>query len=105
MILMRIGSWPAFRRLIYFSVTMTLPLIGQARSLREHNVAHWSGHTALAAALAHLGRIIEAQNVVKEVFQHRPDFSLSVMRRSLSLKHEEYLDVYLSGLRLAGLPE
>ena len=76
-----------------------------SRSLREHNVAHWSGHTALAAALAHLGRITEAQNVVKEVLQHRPDLSISVMRRSLSLKHEEYLEVYLSGLRLAGFPE
>ena len=75
------------------------------QALRHASTAHWSGHTALAAALALLGRADEANQVIKDLLQYRPDFSAGLMRRSMSLRRDEYLARYFEGLKLAGLPE
>jgi tetratricopeptide (TPR) repeat protein len=75
------------------------------KAIRQANRAHWSGHTALAAALAQLGRIEEAREVVQDLLQHRPDFTLSLMRRAVSLSDTERLARYSEGLRKAGAPE
>ena len=73
--------------------------------MRLASTAHWSGHTVLAAALGHLGRIEEANTIMMDLLYHRPDFSRDLMRRSISLRRDEFLALYFEGLRLAGLPE
>jgi len=52
-----------------------------------------------------LGRIEEANTIMMDLLYHRPDFSRDLMRRSISLRRDEFLALYFEGLRLAGLPE
>ncbi len=58
----------------------------------------------VAAALAHLGRIKEAKAEIKEVLKRQPNSSLARSRLS-SFRHPWMYDLYLEGLRKAGLPE
>jgi adenylate cyclase len=58
----------------------------------------------LAASLAHLGRIQEAKEIVSDLLRLQPNSSLSRSRRS-AFKHQWMSDLYVEGLRLAGLPE
>jgi adenylate cyclase len=58
----------------------------------------------LAASLAHLGRIAEAQEVVKDLLRSQPNSSLSLSRLN-TFRHSWMTDLYLEGLRNAGLPE
>src|SRR5215217_4415554 len=74
-------------------------------AVRLANTAHWSGHTALAAALGHLGRLDEANTVIMDLLHHRPDFSRYLMRRSISLRRDEFLAIYFEGLRKAVSPK
>jgi adenylate cyclase len=58
----------------------------------------------LSVALAHCGRIEEAHAVVEELLRLAPDSSLSRSRTS-QFRYPWQLDIYIDGLRLAGLPE
>jgi adenylate cyclase len=58
----------------------------------------------LAASLAHLGRITEAQEVVMDLLRSQPNSSLSLSRLN-SFQHTWMKDLYIEGLRKAGLPE
>jgi adenylate cyclase len=58
----------------------------------------------LAVALAHCGRIAEARLVIAEVRRLQPESSLSLSRTS-HFRHSWQMDIYIDGLRLAGLPE
>ena len=58
----------------------------------------------VAAALAHLGRTKEAKAEIAEVLKRQPNSSLARSRLS-SFRHQWMYDLYLEGLRKAGLPE
>jgi TolB-like protein/DNA-binding SARP family transcriptional activator/Tfp pilus assembly protein PilF len=58
----------------------------------------------LAASLAHLGRITEAQEVVMDLLRSQPNSSLSLSRLN-TFQHSWMKDLYIEGLRKAGLPE
>jgi adenylate cyclase len=58
----------------------------------------------LSVALAHCGRIEEAHRVVDELLRLAPDSSLS-RSRTTHFRHPWQMDIYIDGLRLAGLPE
>ena len=58
----------------------------------------------VAAALALLGRIDEAKAEIAEVLKRQPTSSLARSRLS-SFRHPWMYDLYLDGLRKAGLPE
>ena len=58
----------------------------------------------IAAALAHLGRTKEARAEIAEVLKRQPSASLARSRLS-SFRHPWMYDLYLDGLRKAGLPE
>ena len=75
------------------------------QALRQANRAHWSGHTALAAALGYLGRAEEASKIIQDLLHYRPDFSVEMMKEAMSLRREDYLADYFEGLRRAGLPK
>ena len=59
----------------------------------------------LAAPLAHLGRIEEAQTAVEAALAAKPDLSLAYLAKTLPTKQPGGLEPYLDGLRKAGLPE
>jgi adenylate cyclase len=75
------------------------------QSLRQPTAVHFTGHTALAAALGHLGRSEEAQGVLSALHAQWPHFTLALMVRSFSLKHPAYWSRYLEGLNKAGLTD
>jgi adenylate cyclase len=69
------------------------------------NYQYWT--TAhMAVALAYLERPREAEQTVKRLLQQNPDFSIAFAREKLFyLKMPEQIELYLSGLRMAGVPE
>ena len=83
---------------------------------RFEECVHWGGRATaitsrastarrfVVAALAQLGRLDEARGEVAELLEHNPTASLRRARLS-SFRHEWMLELYLDGLRKAGLPE
>jgi adenylate cyclase len=69
-----------------------------------NNTGYWSAAT-LAAAQAQMGRIDEAKETIRLALDWKPDLSLSYLNRTLLVKDKASLEPYLTGLRLAGLPE
>jgi adenylate cyclase len=69
------------------------------------NYQYWT--TAhMAVALAYLGREQEAQQTVKRLLQQSPHFSIAFAREKLFyLKMPEQIELYIEGLRTAGVPE
>jgi len=65
---------------------------------------YW-GPAVLAAAYAHLGQIEKANSAVQEALEAKPDLSISYLKKTLPTRHEDGIEAYLSGLRIAGLPE
>ena len=63
-------------------------------------IPRWMG----AAALGHLGRIDEAQVEIGELLARHPQATLA-RARNASFRHEWMYDLYLDGLRKAGLRE
>ncbi len=88
------------------------------RALRQP-LYQWSRHAVLLSALGHLGRSDEAREILDEVLDRRPDFSLEMVRSThlytdqvkLEFVSEPQMFVdqdqfahYLDGLRKAGVP-
>jgi adenylate cyclase len=71
-------------------------------------LVEWPSHAVslryLAASLAHLGRRDEAQQTVSDLLKVQPNSCLSRSRHS-RFRHQWMYDLYLEGLREAGLPE
>jgi TolB-like protein len=65
----------------------------------------WIERIALPAALALLGRAVEAQKACEELKALRPKLSLEIVRSNEPTAHQRYLDILLDGLRKAGLEE
>jgi adenylate cyclase len=59
----------------------------------------------LAASYAHLGRLDEAQAVIKQSLKLDPKLSVSRLLEIYPIAKFKNLDAYLDGLRQAGLPE
>jgi TolB-like protein/Tfp pilus assembly protein PilF len=66
----------------------------------DANIARWIA----AAALGHLGRLDEAQVEINKILAQHPVATLARARRA-SLRYDWMYDLYLDGLRKAGLPE
>jgi tetratricopeptide (TPR) repeat protein len=69
------------------------------------NCQYWTtAHRVVA--LGHLGRTEEARRAVEQLLVQCPGFSIEYARRKLFyLKQPEQLDLYIAGLRAAGVPE
>jgi adenylate cyclase len=69
------------------------------------NCQYWT--TAhMAVALAYLNREQEAKRTVKKLLQQNPHFSITFARAKLFyLKMPEQIELYLNGLKMAGVPE
>jgi adenylate cyclase len=58
-----------------------------------------------AVANAHLGRLDEARAALARLLAIDPKFTIAAGRALLAAAAPEFLEIYLNGLRLAGLPE
>ena len=76
-----------------------------ARKALQQQGFQWSRYAALLAALGHLGRGEEAERVLGECLDQRPDFSISMVRGGHLYTAAAALDHYLEGLRKAGVAE
>jgi adenylate cyclase len=65
---------------------------------------YWA-HAVLASALGNLGQTAEAREAVHEALQRKPDLSLAYLETTLPTKQPGGLELYLDGLRKAGLPD
>ena len=59
----------------------------------------------LAASYSSLNRIEATKKAVKEVLRIDPNFSLDYLAKTLPIKHQKTLEIFIEALRKAGLPE
>ena len=76
-----------------------------ARRAMEANPNYTVTYRALACALAHAGRLHEAQAVIQRLATLLPDVSFRTLPERDVFKHSGKLDLINEGLRLAGVPE
>ncbi len=69
----------------------------------ERNPAFDRVQLLLAATLAHLGKLEEAEWALQEALYVRPDLSLSDERSDSILARDEDIERYIKGLKMAGL--
>ena len=74
------------------------------QSVRQH-IFNAPAHHALAASCAHLGRIDEAREAVRHALEIDPEMSITRLQEIYQVARYKNLDGFLSGLRLAGMPE
>ena len=68
--------------------------------------AHYWAFAHRVSALGHLDRVDELHDAVTELLQRKPDFSCGYARKRLFyIKNSEQLQLYIEGLRRAGIPE
>ncbi len=75
------------------------------KTIRNPRSKGYWPQAALAASLAHLGRMEEARAAVAAALEAMPELSLSYLAKTLPTREPGGLDPYLEGLRKAGLPE
>jgi TolB-like protein len=74
------------------------------KASRHPTSSFWT-HTYLAAALAALDRLDEAQVALDDALRKQPDLSLTTVSGMLAQMHPTYLGRILDGLQMAGLPK
>jgi TolB-like protein len=81
----------------------------QAAAWAEKSIRERAGvpgpRRLLATSLAHLGRVDEAREVVRRVLEITPHATVANIQRAIHFGRPKDLERYISGLRLAGLPE
>jgi adenylate cyclase len=75
------------------------------RSLRLPTPVGYWNHATLATAYANLGSMEEARVALQEAVRMKPDLSISFLEKLLPTRNKDGLEIYLSGLSKAGLPE
>ena len=76
-----------------------------ARSALAENPRYAAALRILAASLAKLGQMDQAAELVRQVLQIEPQFTLTRLRARLTFMDEGVWNAYADGMRLAGLPE
>jgi adenylate cyclase len=59
----------------------------------------------LAASYTSLNRVEKAKKAAAEVMRIDPNFSLDYLAKTLPIKHQDTLEIFIGALRKAGLPE
>lgn len=101
-----------FNQLFFASASLAELVRGRpAQAARlAHEALRWnprylSAHRLLTASLANEGKIEEASDAARELLALRPGFRVSELAAWFPLRPRAALDLYLGGLRSAGLPE
>lgn len=75
------------------------------RAVHTPNAQYWAW-AHLVAALGHLGKQDLAQGTLRDLLAMKPEFSIEFARERLFyVKRSEQLEIYLDGLRRAGVPQ
>ncbi|MEP2028145.1 MAG: tetratricopeptide repeat protein [Paracoccaceae bacterium] len=80
-------------------------LMWAQRAKRHPNGTGYWPHAMMAAPLAHLGRLEEANLAVQEMLAVVPTLTIGELAKTYPTTEPGGLEPYLQGLRLAGLPE
>jgi adenylate cyclase len=75
-----------------------------AHEPRSAEGGYWP-YAVLASALGNLGQTAEAREAVEEALRRKPGLSIAFVETTLPAKHPGGIDLYLDGLRKAGLEE
>ena len=68
--------------------------------------AHYWAFAHRVSALGHLHRVEELHDAITALLQRKPDFSCGYARKRLFyVKNPDQLQLYIEGLRKAGIPE
>ena len=109
----RLSPNDPWRWAFYSYGALALILVGQheqavewaRKAILVPNCQYWA-RAHLAAALGHLGRTAEAAATMAELAELKPGFSLAYAREQFFyVKSSEQVEVYVEGLRRAGLHE
>ena len=79
--------------------------VSWASKALHHNPKFTVTHRILAASLGHAGRLDEARQVVEQLQALLPGFTVTRYAKETRLRHLEYSELLMDGLRKAGLPE
>jgi adenylate cyclase len=79
-------------------------LVWLTKALRSHP-EHLAAHRNLAACLAQLGRLEEAQVAAADLLAREPTFRISTFESKYPLRRPDDRERLIAGLRAAGLPE
>tara|TARA_B100000315_G_scaffold177300_1_gene165858 strand:+ start:1364 stop:2836 length:1473 start_codon:yes stop_codon:yes gene_type:complete len=74
------------------------------KSLSVPSTQFW-GNAALTAALSYLDKVDEAIVARQELQRRKPNFTCKLIKEKGAITDLEYQDVFLDGLRKAGIPE
>ncbi|MDH3475341.1 MAG: hypothetical protein OEM59_16805 [Rhodospirillales bacterium] len=74
------------------------------KAVRLTNTQFWTQAT-LVSALGHLGRSEETQRTAADLYRVKPDFSLTLVADLLPFADSKHQELFLNGLRNAGLGE
>jgi len=77
-------------------------VIWARKSVQQAHAGGWA-HALLAIALAYAGETAAARAAIEELRIVQPDFSEDLIRRVLQFRDPAQLDIFLDGLRKAGL--
>ncbi len=77
-------------------------VISARKSVQQAHAGGWA-HALLAIALAHAGETAAARAAIEELKIVQPDFSEDFIRRVLQFRDPAQIDLFLDGLRKAGL--
>ena len=87
----------------FFSRRFDAAIESGRRAVKLHP-AYSSAWRYLAAALAHAGRVEEAREAIVALLKVQPNSTVGLVK-SLSWYHSWMIDLFVEGLRKAGLPE
>ena len=76
-----------------------------AKKALQFNNYYLRTHLILAASCAHLGRLDEAQAAIRQALEFNSRLTIARLPELFPIARYKNLDVYLDGLRKAGLPE
>jgi tetratricopeptide (TPR) repeat protein len=88
----------------HFFMGRTEQAAAQFEKVVESNPHFPPGHLSLAAAYGVLDRVEDAEWEAEEVLTLLPDLTLERVRQSDSYRDPAHMDLYVNGLRKAGLP-
>lgn len=98
-------AFHAYRALAHlFAGEFELALDWARQATRVPNCHYWP-FSHRVCALGHMQRRDELAAAVEELLERRPDFTCALARQRLFyVKNRNHLDIYLQGLRKAGIP-
>jgi adenylate cyclase len=98
-------SAPLIRAHAHFAAGNYEETAAVCRDRLELNSDHMSAWRQLTASLALLGQVDEAKAACRELLKRQPALTISVAGSAVAFTSSSVREHYLSGLRLAGVPE